>query len=68
MSVISFIADEPVSADKSDNTLVIVLAVCLSLVTIVVIVLVGYMFWKRRATQAKSTSNPYEVPLRNIQV
>ena len=64
-----FSADEPVTTDKSDNTLVIVLVVCLSLVTIVVIVLVGYVFWKRRVvTRAKSTSKSNEIPLRCIKV
>ena len=65
---ITFIVNGPVTDDKSNDTLVVVLAVCLSLVTAVVVVLVGYMFWKRRTTQSKSTSNLYEVPLRNIQV
>ena len=68
VSDIVCIADGPAPEDKSNDTVTIVLAVCLSLVTVLVVVLTGYIFWKRKATQAKATSNPYEVPLRNIQV
>ena len=63
--IVSFL-DSGTGAD-TDNTPVIILAVCLSLLAIGFVIFACYMIWKLRTQQPKSSSD-YEMPLQNIQV